>query len=151
MSTFRERFHLRCAVARTCSWWAQGFCAVCAHHPWKGEILGCLSGSDSTYGQTSVYSSAVLLDTLIHVCVENWIYFSWQLKNQSCLALFLVVFLWDLFICNLVIFSPHFCIAAIMNPFQLNCCLHFKQMKAYFNVYDLLKQTIGRGRLKFWA
>lgn len=57
----------------------------------------------------------------------------------------------ELFFCNLVIVSPHFCIVAIMNPFRLNYCLHFKQLKAYFNIYDLLKQTIGRGKLKFWA
>lgn len=93
-----------------------------------------------------VTSSAVLLDTLIQVSVESWTYFSWQLKESVMFGLIYGGFLWDrAFLLQLShLLTSH-------ESFQLNFCLHFKQMKAYFNVYDLLKQTIGRGRLKFWA
>jgi len=52
-----------------------------------------------------------------------------------------------------VITSPHFRITTVVNPFKLNYCLDFKQMKTCFNVseYGLLKQMIGSKKWEFWT
>lgn len=128
----------------------QGFVLCALITPEKWRFLGVWVIWFYLQAHKCVFISC-LLDTFTQVCVESWIYFSWQLKQSIMFGLISdEILMREFFFCNLVI-SPHFCVAATLYPFQLNCCFHFKQMKAYFSVYDLLEQTIGRGRLKFWA